>query len=160
MVIMYYKTYNPQIGEIKLDGFLLDSKNIIADLSHNHKDFEKYFVNISQNIANNVSGKNTFQTRKGWVNYYKNSAIFIKNELAHTHEDIAFIESGATHLLVQVLETGYADEVLSIYDNEKNKITDIPMVSGDIIVFHRSVYHGLEQVNNLLRALVLGIEFN
>lgn len=148
----YYKIYNPQIDEINSNSII---KNLTTsgDLSSNHTDIEKYFYKVSSSIAKYFENKNTVQINKSWLTTYKTNAT---NEL-HTHEDKVFIESNSSHVLIQVLETGIVPENLVVYvGNVKNSV---PIVTGDLVVFHRSVVHGLDTTINKLKVLVLGINF-
>ena len=151
--MLYYKVKNPQIAELVLDRFLQTNQQTSIDLLDNYSSFDKYFYNIKNNISKDVDYKDTFEVNKGWVTLYTKGST---NEF-HTHEDQVFIESNSSHLLIQVLETGTSEENLTLYDNS-TKI-NVPMAAGDIIVFHRSVVHGLETVLDKLRVLVLGINF-
>jgi len=148
----YYKIYNPQIDEINSNSII---KNLTTsgDLSSNHTDIEKYFYEVSGSIAKYFENKNTVQINKSWLTTYSTNST---NEL-HTHEDKVFTESNSSHVLIQVLETDIVPENLVVYDGSTKN--SIPIVTGDIVVFHRSVVHGLDTTINKLKVLVLGINF-
>ena len=150
--MVYYKVYNPQIDELNSNSII---KNIITsgDLSSNHTDIEKYFYKVFGVVAKYFENKNTVQINKSWLTTYLTNST---NEL-HTHEDTAFIQSNSSHVLIQVLETDTVPENLVVYDGSTKN--SIPIVTGDIVVFHRSVVHGLDTTINKLKVLVLGINF-
>ena len=151
---MYYKFQNPQITQLLSDDFITNPIYEVADLKENYKDFKKYFTNIEETIANDVANKDSFEVNKGWINFYPQN----KNNEMHTHEDAEFIKSNSSHVLIQVLETGDIPENLIIEELDGTMVS-VPIVTGDIIIFHISVPHGLYTTLNKLRILLLGIRF-
>ena len=153
--MIYYKFQNPQINQLLSDNFVKDPQNETADLKENYKDFKKYFTAIEETIATDITNADSFEVKKGWINLYRQGS---KNEM-HNHEDAEFVNSNSSHVLIQVLETGGIPENLIIRESNNTEVS-VPVIAGDVIVFHISVVHGLKTTLNKLRILLLGIQFN
>ena len=148
----YHKFENPQALEL---AAFVDTCEEALRSKLKPTQYEEYFQEIASIISQQVLQKDTLRINHAWVNTYTKGA---SNEV-HTHEDDFFVETGSTHFLIQVLETGNQPETLNVYSGPDLGKIDIPMSVGDAIIMHRSVPHGLETTVEKLRVLVLGMSF-
>lgn len=152
MVMLYYKTKNHNLENLKM-GCLMNDKPSF-DISNEFEcskfniHFEKVFSDILQSYSSN---KINIVPKKGWVSTYTKGMC---NEL-HTHLDNSFTSKG-NHVLIQVIESGDIPEQLLLLDEFGNK-QYVSMTTGDVIVFHVSTVHGLETTLEKLKVLVLAI---
>ena len=138
---------NPRVDDMILDDVIATNtkKNKLLSALEISA-LSKYFNEISSKITQDWNSDNLTFGDKAWINNF----VAGNKEQCHNHDNINF---DGTHVLVQILSTGNAKEVLHIYDNDKKLDKIVEMTKGDILIFTRETYHGLENTNDTLNTL-------
>jgi hypothetical protein len=147
---MYHKFQNPQVGALAIHPLLKNRGNFFY-----LEDFNSYFVDISMNIISTFdSNVPCINLTNGWVNVYNKTTHINSNEI-HNHADHEFMKNG-NYVLIQVLETGKYEENVTVLDKNNAEI-DVPVSTGDVLVFSAYTMHGLKETKDRLRVAAFAI---
>jgi beta-galactosidase beta subunit len=143
------KFKNSEVQLLK-DDLLLQNREIssVAELN-------KYYQHIFPDILSAFnSTQDSLSFTRGWINKYNINTPINTNEM-HNHADDFFLKHG-NYLLLQVLETGKYTEDITFIDENNNSV-DIPVTTGDVLVFSAYTIHGLKKTNDKLEVAAFAI---